>query len=496
MPAHRLVAIVFLAIVTSAAAQVLVTAVPLDPTSLDPHRATEGYSLSITNQIYDTLVRLGDDGAIEPGLARAWSRPAPDVLRLELQPGVRFHDGRPLDAEAVAASLRRLADPATGARGGFLVAPVLEMRVVDALTLELVTDGPSVPLLANLTFPATAIVPPGAGPELGRAPTGTGPFRFVAWRSGESVELAANTDYWGGSPPLAGVRFRVIPEPASQLVAFRAGDLHLLQDLPADAIAALTGAPGVEVVRYPSDRTTYLEFNLDHPVLADVRVRRAIAHAIDAPLLVETLFAGGALPPSGLLSPLVRDTLRVDDLYPYDPARSRALLAEAGAVGVRLRLDLTTESDLDVVAQYVQAALAAVGVTVELRRSEFPVLYELLTSGQGELSIGFWGSDTLIPDFMMGAALHGSQAGANNTSGYQVAEVDALLDAAAATLDPEARRALLLAAQRRVLDDLPMLPLYHHVGTYVKRSTLTGERVVASSFQLDLRGARLDGTGR
>ncbi|HSL95877.1 MAG TPA: ABC transporter substrate-binding protein, partial [Thermoleophilia bacterium] len=252
----RLVGVMVLALLPAlAAAQVLVTALPLNPTSLDPHRAIEGYSFMVTNQLYDTLVRLGDDGSVEPSLAVAWSRPEPTVLRLELRRGVRFHDDRPLDAEAVAASLRRLADPATAARGAFLVAEIDDIVIVDAHTIDLVSDPPFVPLLANLPFPATAIVPPGAGLELGRAPVGTGPFRFVAWREGEVVELAADPDYWGGPPALAGVRYRVIPESAARSIAFRAGDVHLNHALAADAGLALEEEPDVDLGRYPSDRT-------------------------------------------------------------------------------------------------------------------------------------------------------------------------------------------------------------------------------------------------
>jgi peptide/nickel transport system substrate-binding protein len=483
----------FLGLLGTGAAQVLVTAIPVNPTALDPHRAIEGYSFMVTNQIYDTLVRLDDDGRIAPGLAIAWSLPTPDVLRLELRPGVRFHDGRPLDAEAVAASLRRLVDPATGARGAFLLVAVDRVEVVDAHTLDLVTRAPFVPLLANLTFPATAIVPPGAGEELGRAPVGTGPFRFVAWRDGYEVELIADPDYWGGAPALAGVRYRVMPERATQSIAFRAGDVQLIHDLSPDAFVALEGQGGVELVRYPSDRTSYLAFNLGHPRLGDVRVRRAIAHAVDVELLVEAVFRGLALPPGGPLAPLIRYALQEPNPYPYDPARARALLAEAGAEGLRLVLDLATDGDLDTVAQYLQAALAEVGIVVEIRRNDFPTFYEILTSGRAELSVGFWGSDTLDPDFMLSIALHSREVGGNNAGGYAVPDFDALIDLGAATEDGPERAAIYREAQERVLADLPLLPLYHHVGTYAKRGGLTGERVVGSSFQLDLRGARLAG---
>jgi peptide/nickel transport system substrate-binding protein len=491
-----LVVVMVLALLASlAAAQVLVTALPLNPTSLDPHRAIEGYSFMVTNQLYDTLVRLGDDGAVEPGLALAWSRPEPTVLRLELRRGVRFHDGRPLDAAAVAASLRRLADPATGARGAFLVADIDDILVIDDHTLDLISDPPFVPLLANLTFPATAIVPPGAGPGLGRAPVGTGPFRFVAWREGEVVELAADPDYWGGAPALAGVRYRVIPEAAARLIAFRAGDLHLVHDLAADALLALEGEPGVELGRYPSDRTTYLGFNMEHPVLGDPRVRSAIAHALDRRLLVDALFSGLALAPVGPLSPLVRYALDAPDDHPYDPARARELLRQAGAEGARFVLHLATDGGLEDVAQVVQAALAEVGLRIELRIQEFPTHFETVTSPDGELTIGFWGSDTLDPHFMLDAALHSREIGNNNTSRYASDAYDALLALGATTEDGPERAAAYRAAQMLVLTDLPLLPLYHHVGTYAKRGGLEGERLPGSSFQLDLRGARFDAEG-
>jgi peptide/nickel transport system substrate-binding protein len=491
-----LVVVMVLALLASlAAAQVLVTALPLNPTSLDPHRAIEGYSFMVTNQLYDTLVRLGDDGAVEPGLALAWSRPEPTVLRLELRRGVRFHDGRPLDAAAVAASLRRLADPATGARGAFLVADIDDILVIDDHTLDLISDPPFVPLLANLTFPATAIVPPGAGLGLGRAPVGTGPFRFVAWREGEVVELAADPDYWGGAPALAGVRYRVIPEAAARLIAFRAGDLHLVHDLAADAFLALEGEPGVELGRYPSDRTTYLGFNMEHPVLGDPRVRSAIAHALDRRLLVDALFSGLALAPVGPLSPLVRYALDAPDDHPYDPARARELLRQAGAEGARFVLHLATDGGLEDVAQVVQAALAEVGLRIELRIQEFPTHFETVTSPDGELTIGFWGSDTLDPHFMLDAALHSREIGNNNTSRYASDAYDALLALGATTEDGPERAAAYRAAQMLVLTDLPLLPLYHHVGTYAKRGGLEGERLPGSSFQLDLRGARFDAEG-
>jgi peptide/nickel transport system substrate-binding protein len=324
---------------------------------------------------------------------------------------------------------------------------------------------------------------------------GTGPFRFVSWREGEVVELAADPEYWAGAPALAGVRYRVIPESAARSIAFRAGDLHLIHDLAPDAFLALEGAPDVELVRYPSDRTTYLEFNVEHPVLGDPRVRAAIAHALDRQLVVDALFRGLALPPVGPLSPLVRYALDAPDHRPYDPGLARELLRAAGAEGARLALHLATDGNLEDVAQYVQAALAEVGLRVELHILEFATHLEIVTSPDSELSLGFGGSDTLDPHFMLAMALHSREIGSNNVSRYADEAFDALLALGAATEDGPERAAVYREAQERALADLPMLPLYHHVGTYAKRGGLEGVRMPGSSFQLDLRGARLDAEG-
>src|SRR5690606_3070002 len=185
------------------------------------------------------LCRVTTDGEIEGRLAAEWDFVEPTRLRVTLREGVAFHDGSPLDAEAVRASLTRLLDPDTGAPGRFVVSAITAVEAVDARTLDIVTDQPFAPLLAHLAHPVTAVVPVSYGDDLARAPIGTGPYRFVSWEQGNEVLLRANAEYWGGEPAITEVVYRIIPEVATQLVELRSGGIDILFNVPPDNFAAL-----------------------------------------------------------------------------------------------------------------------------------------------------------------------------------------------------------------------------------------------------------------
>src|SRR5690606_2656299 len=176
-----LIAVVLASAPLAAAQPRLTTALGANPPTLDPQKTFNGFSFAITNQVYETLFRVTTDGEIEGLLAAEWDFVEPTRLRVTLREGVAFHDGLPLDAEAVRASLTRLLDPDTGAPGRFVVSAITAVEAVDARTLDIVTDQPFAPLLAHLAHPVAAVVPVSYGDDLARAPVGTGPYRFVSW---------------------------------------------------------------------------------------------------------------------------------------------------------------------------------------------------------------------------------------------------------------------------------------------------------------------------
>ena len=459
------------------------------PRSLDPHTASSGYALTVTSQIYETLIRFGPDGSLQPGLATSWRNVEPGVLRVELRSGVRFHDGTPLDAAAAAASFDRLLDPTTGSRGRFVVAMIDEIRVIDERTLEFRTDPPFVALPSHLTFPATAVVPVARAETLAREPVGSGPFRFVSWREGSQIVLAANADHWAGAPAVDGVRFRILQDPVVRRVELRTGGVDLLFDPTPTAFEALAERDDLEATAGISTRTVYVGFNLEHPVLGDVRVRRAIAHAIDKRTIAEAYMLGLAEPAASFLPRSVEFALDAAEPYPYDPDRARAMLDEAGHTDLRLELNVESGSDVESIGQLLNAMLADVGIDVTIRAESFAARYERIASGDAEIWLDFWDSITFDPDFTLWSFLHGSQIGANNLARYAEDEVDRLLERARGEDDRAAREQLWHGIQRSALDDLPYLPLVHPSALRVASAELRGVVAPGSSFLLDLRDA-------
>lgn len=483
--------LILLLSLTGAWAQQLTTALSSNPPTLDPQLTFDGYSFAVTNQIYETLVRVDAEGNIVSGLASEWSYPNPTTLRLTLREGVSFHDGTPLDADVVKASLDRLLDPDTAAPGGFVVSAIDRVEVIDPSNVDIITDPPFAPLLAHLSHPVTAIVPAAAGDSLGRSPIGTGPFRFVSWQDNVDVTLEANAEYWGGAPQLSGVVYRIIPEVSTQLIELRSGGLDLIYNVPADNFFELEGEPGLETSSFLGWGSAHLGFNVENPKLQDVRVRQAIGYAIDKQLIVDEFFQGLAEPAVAPLPPTVRFAASPEEPYPYDPDEAQRLLQEAGVEGLSLRLDIYQNPDLEAVAQVIQAMLADVGITLDIRTQEYPAYVEATQADDVELYATSWGTVTLDADYTLYAFFHSSEIPQNNVSRYRMAEVDAWLEEGRATPDDAVRERVYAEVQQQVLEDLPMVTLYYPYSTYAKRAELEGENLVFSWINLDLRNATL-----
>jgi peptide/nickel transport system substrate-binding protein len=483
--------IALLLVASSALAQTLTTAIGSNPPTLDPQSTFNGFSFHVTNQVYETLVRVTPEGEVVPGLATAWSYPEPTTLRLTLREGVAFHDGSPFDADAVVASFERILDPATAAPGRFVLGAITDVVAVDATTVDIVTDPPFAPLLAHLAHPVAAIVPAELGDTLGRQPVGTGPFTFVRWIDGSEVVLAANGDYWGGAPALTGVVVRIIPEVSTQIVELRAGGVDMIFTVPPDNFVALQGAGALVTEALEGWGSSHLILNVDHPKLQDVRVRQALAHAIDKELIAEEMLLGLARPGVAPLPPTIRFSADLEEPFPYDPDAARALLAEAGAEGLSLRLDLYQNPDLEAVAQVLQFSFEEIGVSLDIRVQDFSAYTQAVQDDAMELAMTGWGTVTLDADYTLYAFFHSDEIPTNNRSRYADPEIDALLQQGRDATDPAEREAVYREVQETVVQEVPMVTLYYPLFTYAKRPAVQGESIAFSWILLDLRDATL-----
>ena len=487
----KVIALGLLLLGSSAVAQRLTMAQVSNPVTLDPNRTFNGLSFSITNQVYETLVYFGTDRVIQPRLAESWEFTEPNVLELKIREGVTFHDGTPLNAAAVVASLEHFLDPEATNPGRFVLSRLSDVRATGEYTVDLVTETPFAPLLAHLAHPVAAIVQAGLGESLDRHPVGTGPFRFVSWEQDAQVVLEANPDYWGDEPAIKEVVVRIIPDVSTIMVELRSGGVDAFYGIPADSYNSIANAAGLEAQRFLGWGSNYVGFNLENPKLQDVRVRQAIAHVIDKELIGEIV---NGLPAVAAIPPTV--AFAAEDLvepYPYDPERARELLAEAGVSGLNLRIDVYTDPTLETIAQILQAELADIGVNLEIRTQPYSAYAEAVLEPSLELYASGWGTVTLDADYALYGFLHPSErGGGSNTSNYVNDHVTALLEEGRNNPDTDVRAAVYHEVQEIILEDLPFVTVNYPLSTFAKTAALQGEKVNFSVINFDLREATLN----
>ncbi len=479
-----------------------------EPRALDPHVVTSLNDFRILVNVFEGLVRFADGSLeVEPALAASWEvLDEGRLYRFHLRRGVRFHDGTPFDAEAVRFNLERVLDPAhpfhdTGPFPlSFFFEAIREVRVVDAHTVELVLDRPFAPLLANLAYPAGAMVSPAAVRARGRAfrrhPVGTGPFRFVAWEGRRRVVLERNPDYREGAPRLARVIFRPLPDPSVRLTALVAGEVDLLAELSPEAVGALRGRPGFTVYGAEGPHLWFLILNLRHGPFADQRVRLAANLAVDRRALVDYALQGTARVAVGPV-PRAFGAAHDSTLAPFahDPERARALLREAGrgeGVDVVLLAPHDGAGMLDpvVMAAAIQADWAAVGIRAEIRTLEWNAYLAAVNGGLGEsVDAAEMAWMTNDPDTLPYLALRTAawpEQGGFNSGHYSNPRVDRWVERARAETDPAARAALYRRIEREVHRDVPWVVVASWNQSIVSRARVRGFRA-QPSFSLDLR---------
>ncbi|KAA1053273.1 ABC transporter substrate-binding protein [Azospirillum argentinense] len=484
---------------------VLVVGQIAEPASLDPAVSTATNDFRILVNLYEGLVRYRPGTLdVEPALAERWTVSDDGLTyRFALRPGVTFHDGTPCDAQAVKFNFDRMLDRTHPAADtgpfplAFFFAAIDRVEAPDPLTVRITLKEPFAPFLSNLAYPTGLIVSPAAvmreGRGFGRRPVGTGPFRFVEWQGSRRLTIERNPDYWGTPAKLRAVIFRPVSDPNTRAMEMLAGGLDVMVEVPADALSQFRDGDGFRVHEQAGPHLWFLILNTRHGPLKDRRVRQAVNYAIDKRAIADSILQGTAIPAKGPTAPAfdwATDPAAAG--YPYDPAKARALLKEAGAEGARLTFYVAEGGSgmLDPVAMgtAIQANLAAVGLDVTIETYEWNSFLARVNGGLGEAAdMAEMAWMTNDPDTLPYLTLRSGalpEAGGFNSGYYANPELDRLLEQARRSGDRAERGALYRQAERIIVDDAPWAFVAHWKQNAVTTAAVRGFALEPSFFLL------------
>jgi peptide/nickel transport system substrate-binding protein len=427
----------------------------------------------------EALTSAAADGQVQPALAESWTQVDPLTWRFVLRSGVTFHDGTPLTPAAVATAL------------GYVAGVAAPPRALRGLGLTVVEDGGNAvrittarpdPILPqrmsspNAVILASAAYTGGAPSVIG---TGTGPMRLTAVEGTQRAVLDRFDGYWGGRPALARVTATFVDDPAARALALRAGDVDIAQGLPESSLLEFSAGSGFDEQTIAAPRTVSLLMNQAAAPFSDVRIRQAVARAVDRTALAEQALAGSATPASELFGPAVAWGHRGPAPAP-DVEGAKALLAQAGhGPGNPLHVRLWTyqnRPELPTLATAVQAMLRDIGIDAEIQIGDYGAQEPDLLAGRYDMFILSRSYLTDVPD--AGATLRSDYTcdGSYNIDHYCSQEFDSLVAGLDTTTDVAARQEVFRAAARTLVDGAVGVPLVHSLENGVSRN-VTGYTV-------------------
>ena len=456
-----------------------------DPGTMDPARIGDIYSLAVTHQIFDGLVRFDHTLTINPSLAERW-RASRDGLTwtFTLRKGVKFHHGREVTAEDVVYSLTRILDPKTKSGAADLFTSikgaqdfaqgrahtVAGLSAPDRYTVQVVLNEALTPFVSVLAVGHARIVPKDLveqqGEAFGAQPVGTGPFKFVRWERGKEIVLTANTDSFDGPPRLARLVYRIFPGEANDQICqeFEQGNLEE-SSVPPKCRNKISD-PRYQYVRRPTFSVRFYGLNTRVKPLSDVRVRQAIAHAIDRETMMQEIFLGQHQLARGILPPGMPGYNPQLKTAGYSPARARQLLKEAGfpegrglpvieiwsaARSERVEKEMVT----------VKRQLAAVGIPAEVQyETNWPVFSQRIAERRFSMFVYAWHADVPDPDNFLFKLFHSQSL--RNLTGYANPVVDDLLFQARRERDALRRIEIYRRAEQIIVDEVPVVPVWHY----------------------------------
>jgi peptide/nickel transport system substrate-binding protein len=476
---------------SAALAQTLTIGVRAGPDSIDPHFTASGTHAEALKHVFDTLVWSGDQLQLEPALAESWKPLDTTTWEFKLRKGVKFHDGSDFTAEDVKFSIERIPAVSGPNPTTIYVRRVKEVKIIDAHTLNIVTEGPA-PSLPN-DFIRLFIVSAKAAKDCstketanecfnsGKAATGTGPFKYVSWTPKQDLVLERNDAYWRGPAAWQKVIRREIANDSARVAQLKAGQVDMIVRTPAADVPTLERDPKLRIVRGETVYVFNIEMDLREkspqitakdgsPLAAnpfrDPKVREAIDLAIDRPALAEIAMEGLGRPVTQMVTKgIFGYNAKLPELKP-DVKKAQALMAEAGyANGFKVTFSFTNDRlpGDRAVGTSVAQMLARIGIEVNAAGQPGAVLFPARTRGELSMVMSGWGTITGEANYTLSSIFHSNspalKLGAFNWRGYVNPEMDKLIQAAAVEMDIEKRRSLLEETNALVMKERVSLPL-------------------------------------
>lgn len=474
--------------------EVLVYARGADSELLDPQDTTSGESVKVTTQVFETLVEFAEDSSkVVPALATKWSSDDGKTWTFELRQGVVFHDGTPFDANAVVFSLNRLRDPKDPNRHGGKFEyqsnyeVIEEVRADGPYTVIIRLKTPFAPFLANLAMFPASIVSPAAvgkyGPDFGRNPVGTGPFRFEKWVPKEKIVLARNNAYWGGKARVDKIVFKVVPENSARLLDLRNGEAHIMDGVNSADLGEIGNDAGLVALEAPGMNFGYLAMNNEKPPFDDKKVRQAVAFAVNKKRLVDLVTFGHGQVAVNPIPPTVWGYNDAVQDRAQDIEKAKALLAAAGHPnGIDVELWAMGNPrpympEPKKVVAVLMEDLGKAGIRVKAVENEWNTHLDATRNGRHQMCLLGWITDNGDPDNFLNELLSSKKAvagTASNVSFFRNAKYDELMERAQVVTNEAERARLYKEAQLLLHEEVPMIPLLYMPEACAMRKNVKG----------------------
>lgn len=470
-----------------AAENILTIAIESDPANIDPRFGIDGNSYRVWQLTSNGLVQKDPVSNLIPDLAERWENPDEKTYIFYLKQGIFFHDGSEFTAEDVKYTFETLLDPKLKSPKAAGLQKIDHIEILDPYTIQFTLQEVYSPFLIEMV---QAIVPKAAaeqqaGQRFTERLIGTGPFRLVEWTHDEQLVFEANSEYFEGAPRLEKIIIKIVPDDGLRFLELKEGDVDFIQNaISPDMVTIAQESKGLRVLTEESVIIYYLGFNLDDPILKNVKVRQAMAHAIDRESMVEYLMKGQASLATGLLAPNNWAYEPEVKTYEYDPEKAKQLLDEAGypdpdgdAPEPRFSLVYkTSTAPLRIrIGEMLQEQLKKVGIKISgIEAYEWEKFYDDVRAGNVQIFSLRWVGITEPNIFH--SIFHSSMTppDGRNRGHYRHPLIDELTEKGYQTLNPEERKAIYSEVQKILAEDLPYIFLWYPYNIVVMDEHIKG----------------------